>query len=492
MTTPNLPGALAELQAQFNAKDARIRTVEDMLTKLRHTLGTPTGEDVLTHARDVASSLESARTGLREHRAATDEMARKHAEEGARWSKEMGELEAEVAKLKAEVDRHKVARRQWSEEVGKKEWRIKALEADLAARPGVESEKVQALREAWVKAEQCERDSAAWEEPQGSDGIRAIRRALRALCESAPPASLPVREVVVESKEARAVRAEFEGMNLNYDGVMFLKRHLDALRDFLASAPPAAAPALSDAKVGASRLMSDGLNRYSPIEQVRTLHGIELEQWSDLLTWIEAHSAPMPEQDQTLVERARHAAHVYVRSTMKAAPAPVERDVDRELREAGRAWMLEPTDQKKAPLRYALDRWLSAPRLASDEYEDGSKIVRFKLGPDGTLTNIDEVSFTTQREIRLDLHDVLEADPDGTMHDSPHPTSGRLIGASPIPTRSAAPPSPPRETVYVLIFEEPESFGGIYTESERRSRAVQSPHYWLAIDAVRVDEKGGA
>jgi hypothetical protein len=233
---------------------------------------------------------DAARAALREHRAATDDMARKHAEEGARWSMEMGEMSAELAESRAEAKHYM--------DVGQRELNARlALEADLAARPVVESVEARRLREAFGD----------------------------------------VRFEIVDASKTKEIRPGVRSFCLSV-------KSAEAVNAFLASAPPSSPAVGDDVRRAAEKLIAytdNGTLRWNPREDGFFMTDEYVEE---------------------LIER---------RDALSAALA-------------------------------------AAPKQG----DDGSKIVRFKLGPDGTLTNIDELSFTTQREIRLDLHDVLESNPD--------------------------------------------------------------------------------
>lgn len=265
-------------------------------------------------------------------------------------------------------------------------------------------------------------------------------RSLEAFASSAPPAPSPVREVVVESAEARRLR---EAWNSAHEADRHCVAdnwvHKDAgeigtaLRAFCESAPPASAP--SDEAAGLRRQLSESLDREARLRaqlveagevlvQVRPKHdaynsvcevlGVEgnlIETVKGLRAQLDERTRQVAQLQDDLCD-AQYArdkaqadlgavtssgvaaddalyrgnsvrywydkAHAYRDSArqcvelraelaaLKSAPVRFEREVDAELRAALKAcceWTRPGTR-----ILHALDRWLAAPLSAPDEY----------------------------------------------------------------------------------------------------------------------------
>lgn len=249
-------------------------------------------------------------------------------------SRRIADLERKLAAMRRDRDGWKAAAEEAIEEraaQSKADAReIERCRAELAARPVVDPPEARKLREAWASY-RCGSNYASQDR---------LSDALRAFCESAPPASAASEEsrrhlehaLETVSMQARQVQAQAAEIR----------------RD-------CAAEYASDREVfERSERQNAELNRRvanltAQLNEQAAKHAEEGERWS----------REMGEKDEELRSlRAELAA-------LKDAPR-YEREVDRELRDALRCSASWESPSER--LLHALDRWLAAPLAQQSEY----------------------------------------------------------------------------------------------------------------------------
>lgn len=333
------------------------------------------------------------------------------------------------------------------------------LRAELErSRPVGDWPEARRLRGAWSRASDRARRTIAdfdWT----LEDTRAIGAALRAFCESQPPAPSPVREVVVESEAARKLREawgratsrERDVLAHNDWANLGVADIADALRDFCESAPPPPASAPSDEAAHYKAVAQQNAAALTECQRERDERTRQVAQLQDELA--DARYA----RDKAQSELA----------ALKSAPARSEREVDAELRAALKdccEWTRPGTR-----ILHALDRWLAAPLSAEDEYTRAAvAYAEASLGDDRYAY---KDAFAAFRTLYTARHSSSASAPEGEKA-VPAPADGERV------------------TVYVKQYAGGGAYG-FYEQDDVDMEPARGDMRWLALDA-RVVREGGA
>jgi hypothetical protein len=401
---------------------------------------------------------------------------------------------------------------------------VAKLKSDLAARPVVESVEARDLREL-LRTHDYRWDSIkAW--PHGA----LLVGRLEAFANSAPPVALPVRDVVVESDKVRALREAWNAVS-NVQRASIADCWCDggtavigaALRALCESAPPVAAPAPSE-----NARVLGLMDRNDRLREERDSLRAELAA----LKSAPRHSSAV---DRELREALEATADEGPDSYASYWTRPIGGEGNRRVGRALKSWLSAPRspdgEYVEAGMAYAeamandeatkfIEAWNTWKALYDARKRGGAATV--DVAPDsGVVMSESGVwalekgreprrvdSASTRSPLDLAARELAEADvaywkstPEGkpfapSMADrSLYANYARAHNAY-LALRNAGgeknAATPTQETVYVAVFNAGDCSWPV-TEAERGNYVPPSPvSHWLAIDARRVDEKGGA
>lgn len=360
-------------------------------------------------------------------------------------------------------------------------------QSELAARPVVEPEAARKLREAWgsVLCEERAEFADGWEE---GSGPQRIGSALRAFCESAPPASLPVREIVVEPEAARKLRERLRGpfalpfVSPTDWATLDYKRTAEVLREFRDSAPPTSAPSESDTQrlVQLAEYQDRAMRAEEEVEklkrelealkansvdrgQVRSIQG-SLDSAKAEIAALKAAPA-QDEYTRAMEEFVNQYFGRFNEFEFSAAYARLEKLYVARKRGEASASKVEPA-QHVGKVYQALAAMSAEPAIEESTFDSTA------------------VGFQPAKERRYNppppetLVDALQ--------DRVCETSGRLLNASPVLPK----PEGERVTLYVVRYSDGTLGQALYPEEGRDNIALGCGDRWLALTATVVREGG--
>lgn len=389
--------------------------------------------------------------------------------------------------------------------------RCAGLERELAARPVVETQAAARLREA-LNAHPYE-----WERIMAWRNGAHLVACIKDLASSTPPASIPVREVVVESEAARELREAWSGLkahdrdlltNEYYSSTPERNDFRAALRAFFASAPPTSAPSEDVRVSGSERTRLCGR-----ITELELALGAERQAHAETRLGYERSESDLEREVEAL----------------RATPPRVEREVDRDLRAALPSHLewtdpdlyVAGSDRRKAA--EAISAWLAEPLSAAPAQDEYTKAAvafaeEFLKGNAGTLTE-----WNAALDAWRDIYDARRRGEASAAKVDPAPAEERrYVVVAPngsvlsglyneqerthelekgyrwfraVEDHGQPKPADERVTMYVPVFEDNRT-AWFYPESEYRRSAESLKSagvmYWLALPATVVREGGAS